>query len=102
MVAEEGGVRVQRDGICPEGREPSAPRRTRPGIGALVGGWLCDRIGRKKIYQYDMLFYAFGMLWRVCALRPWMLVVGFAVRVAGSVPLGQHQLLTQPQGGLSS
>lgn len=46
------------------------------GIGALVGGWLCDRIGRKRIYQYDMLFYAFGMLWLVCALRPWMLVVG--------------------------
>ena len=28
------------------------------GIGALIGGWLCDRFGRKKIYQYDMLFYA--------------------------------------------
>ena len=49
------------------------------GIGALVGGWLCDRIGRKKIYQYDMLFYAFGMLWLVCAVRPWMLVVGFVL-----------------------
>lgn len=43
------------------------------GVGALVGGWLCDRIGRKKIYQYDMLFYAFGMLWLVCAVRLWML-----------------------------
>ena len=49
------------------------------GIGALVGGWLCDRIGRKRIYQYDMLFYAFGMLWLVCAWRPWMLVVGFVL-----------------------
>jgi MFS transporter, SP family, inositol transporter len=29
------------------------------GIGALVGGRLCDVFGRKKIYQYDMLFYAF-------------------------------------------
>jgi MFS transporter, SP family, inositol transporter len=28
------------------------------GIGAFIGGWLCDRFGRKKIYQYDMLFYA--------------------------------------------
>jgi inositol transporter-like SP family MFS transporter len=46
------------------------------GIGALIGGWLCDRVGRKKIYQYDMLFYAFGMLWLVFAIRPWMIVVG--------------------------
>ena len=47
------------------------------GIGALIGGWLCDRLGRKKIYQYDMLFYAFGMLWLIFAIRPWMIVVGF-------------------------
>ena len=46
------------------------------GIGALVGGWLCDRLGRKTIYQYDMIFYAFGMLWLVFAMRPWMIVVG--------------------------
>lgn len=49
------------------------------GIGALVGGWLCDHLGRKKIYQYDMLFYAFGMLWLVFAVRPWMIVVGFVL-----------------------
>ena len=47
------------------------------GIGALIGGILCDRYGRKKIYQYDMLFYAFGMLWLVFAWAPWMIVVGF-------------------------
>jgi inositol transporter-like SP family MFS transporter len=46
------------------------------GIGALFGGWLCDRVGRKKIYQYDMLFYAFGMLWLIFAVRPWMIVLG--------------------------
>ncbi|MGH8290517.1 MAG: MFS transporter [Steroidobacteraceae bacterium] len=49
------------------------------GIGALIGGWLCDRLGRKKIYQYDMLFYAFGMLWLVLAVRPWMIVVGYVL-----------------------
>jgi inositol transporter-like SP family MFS transporter len=49
------------------------------GIGALVGGRLCDLFGRKKIYQYDMLFYAFGMLWLVFAIQPWMIVVGFIV-----------------------
>jgi len=47
------------------------------GVGALVGGRLCDRFGRKKIYQYDMLFYAFGMLWLVFCVQPWMIVVGF-------------------------
>src|SRR3954465_1551121 len=47
------------------------------GIGALVGGRLCDLLGRKKIYQWDMLFYAFGMLWLVFAVEPWMIFVGF-------------------------
>jgi inositol transporter-like SP family MFS transporter len=49
------------------------------GVGALIGGRLCDRIGRKKIYQYDMLFYACGMLWLVFAAQPWMIVVGFVL-----------------------
>jgi inositol transporter-like SP family MFS transporter len=49
------------------------------GIGALIGGRLCDLFGRKKIYQYDMLFYAFGMLWLVFATQPWMIVVGFII-----------------------
>lgn len=49
------------------------------GVGALVGGVLCDKFGRKKIYQYDMLFYAFGMLWLVFAVNPWMIVVGFVL-----------------------
>src|SRR5262245_38174502 len=26
------------------------------GVGALIGGRLCDLFGRKQIYQYDMLF----------------------------------------------
>src|SRR5579862_3096615 len=49
------------------------------GIGALIGGRLCDMVGRKKIYQYDMLFYAFGMLWLVFAVQPWMIVAGFVM-----------------------
>jgi inositol transporter-like SP family MFS transporter len=49
------------------------------GVGALIGGHLCDRFGRKKIYQYDMLFYAFGMSWLVFAVQPWMIVLGFVL-----------------------
>ncbi|WP_404478499.1 MFS transporter [Novosphingobium sp. BL-52-GroH] len=47
------------------------------GIGAFIGGWLCDRLGRKKIYQYDMLFYAFGMLFLIFASAAWMIIAGF-------------------------
>lgn len=46
------------------------------GVGAVIGGVLCDRYGRKKIYQYDMIFYTFGMMWLVLATGPWMIVVG--------------------------
>ena len=49
------------------------------GVGALIGGRLCDRFGRKKIYQYDMLFYAFGMLWMILATGPWMIFTGFVL-----------------------
>ena len=47
------------------------------GIGGLIGGMLCDKFGRKKIYQYDMLFYAFGMMFLVFASAAWMIVLGF-------------------------
>ncbi|WP_380879257.1 minor myo-inositol transporter IolF [Sphingomonas sp. DBB INV C78] len=49
------------------------------GIGALVGGWLCDKVGRKKIYQWDMLVYAAGMALLVFASAPWMIVTGFVI-----------------------
>jgi inositol transporter-like SP family MFS transporter len=49
------------------------------GVGALVGGRLCDIFGRKRIYQWDMLLYAFGVLWIVFAAAPWMLVTGYVL-----------------------
>jgi MFS transporter, SP family, inositol transporter len=49
------------------------------GVGSLIGGWLCDRLGRKRIYQWDMLFYAAGMALLVFANSPWMIVVGFII-----------------------
>lgn len=73
------------------------------GVGALVGGVLCDRFGRKKIYQYDMLFYAFGMAWLVFASAPWMIVLGFVLvglAVGADIPASWSLIAEQaPDGG---
>jgi inositol transporter-like SP family MFS transporter len=55
------------------------PNAIGAGIGALIGGRLCDKLGRKKIYQYDMLVYAVGMAMLVFAFAPWMIVLGFTI-----------------------
>lgn len=55
------------------------PNAIGAGVGALVGGWLCDKLGRKRIYQWDMLVYALGMGMLVFAVAPWMIVVGFLI-----------------------
>src|SRR5215211_1727635 len=52
-------------------------------IGALIGGRLGDLFGRKRIYQYDLLVYAFGILLIVFAVNLPMLLIGtFIVGVA--------------------
>ena len=52
-------------------------------IGAVIGGRLGDLLGRKRIYQYDLLLYAFGTLWMVFAFNTPMLFIGtFLVGVA--------------------
>lgn len=38
------------------------PNAMAAGVGALVGGWICDKYGRKKIYAYDLLLYMLGTL----------------------------------------
>ena len=55
------------------------PNAISAGVGAFIGGRLCDLFGRKKIYQYDMLFYAFGMLWLTFASSTWMIIVGMVL-----------------------
>lgn len=55
------------------------PNAIGAGVGALIGGYLCDKLGRKKIYQWDMLVYAAGMGLLVFATVPWMIVVGFLI-----------------------
>ena len=49
------------------------------GVGALIGGRLCDKLGRKKIYQWDMLFYAFGLLFIIFAVNAGMLIAGYII-----------------------
>ncbi len=52
-------------------------------VGALGGGWLGDKLGRKRIYQYDLIVYAAGILAIALAVNPAMLFVGtFVVGVA--------------------
>lgn len=55
------------------------PNAIGAGIGAFIGGFLCDKLGRKKIYQWDMLIYAAGMSMLVFAVAPWMIVTGFMI-----------------------
>src|SRR5918999_3866496 len=45
-------------------------------IGALIGGRLGDLFRRKRIYQYDLLVYAFGILLVVLAVNLPMLMIG--------------------------
>jgi inositol transporter-like SP family MFS transporter len=72
------------------------------GIGALIGGWLCDRFGRKKIYQYDMLFYAFGMLFLIFAHAAWMIIAGFVLvglAVGADIPASWSLIAEQAPDG---
>ncbi len=45
-------------------------------IGALLGGWLGDKLGRKRIYQYDLIVYAVGILLMAFSVNKEMLFVG--------------------------
>ncbi len=52
-------------------------------LGAFLGGWLGDKLGRKKIYQYDLMVYAFGILLIALSVNTAMLFIGtFIVGVA--------------------
>lgn len=55
------------------------PNAVGAGIGAMIGGWLCDKVGRKRIYQWDMIVYALGMSMLVFAVAPWMIITGFLI-----------------------
>lgn len=45
-------------------------------LGAFFGGWLGDKLGRKFIYQYDLMLYAAGILCIALAQNLPMLFIG--------------------------
>lgn len=58
-------------------------------IGAIIGGPLCDRFGRKFIYTYDLLLYMLGMLFVIFAANVALLQTGFllaGIAVGAGVP----------------
>lgn len=48
-------------------------------IGAIIGGFLADKYGRKAIYTYNMLIYMIGVLLVVFTVNFPMLLAGFLV-----------------------
>jgi MFS transporter, SP family, inositol transporter len=78
------------------------PNAIGAGIGALIGGRLCDTLGRKKIYQYDMFVYAAGMALLVFAVAPWMVILGFTITglaVGADIPASWSLIAEQaPEG----
>lgn len=52
------------------------PNAIGAGIGAFVGGRLGDLVGRKRIYQYDLIVYMAGILLIICSVNTPMLLIG--------------------------
>ncbi len=48
-------------------------------VGALIGGFLTDKLGRTIIYRYNLLVYALGVLIAACAVNLPMVVVGVVI-----------------------
>lgn len=58
-------------------------------VGALFGGYMCDKYGRKFIYTYDLLLYMLGVLLIAVSVNFPMLLIGTiitGVAVGAGVP----------------
>ncbi len=58
-------------------------------IGAIIGGFLADKYGRKTIYTYNMLVYMLGVAIIIFSFNFWMLLLGFlitGISVGAGVP----------------
>lgn len=67
-------------------------------IGAMIGGPLGDRYGRKFIYTYDLVLYMAGTLLVVFAAQAWMLVLGVVltgIAVGAGVPVAWTYIAEQ-------
>ena len=48
-------------------------------IGALIGGKICDKYGRKFVYNWALLIYMLGVLMICCATNYPMFLLGYVV-----------------------
>ena len=48
-------------------------------IGAIIGGFLADKFGRKFIFTYNLLVYMLGVLLIMCSVNFPMLLTGFLI-----------------------
>ena len=48
-------------------------------LGAIIGGFLADKYGRKFIYTYNLIVYMAGVLLIMCSMNFPMLLAGFLV-----------------------
>ena len=48
-------------------------------IGAIIGGFLADKYGRKFIYTYNLIVYMVGVLLVMCSVNFPMLLAGFLI-----------------------
>ncbi|WP_422117685.1 MFS transporter [Brachybacterium sp. UNK5269] len=67
-------------------------------VGAMIGGPLGDRYGRKFIYTYDLILYMVGTLLVVFAAQAWMLVLGVVltgIAVGAGVPVAWTYIAEQ-------
>ncbi|PQZ97763.1 MFS transporter [Arthrobacter sp. MYb211] len=58
-------------------------------VGALIGGPLCDRLGRKFIYTYDLIVFMIGALMITFAASTVLLIIGvilMGIAVGAGVP----------------
>src|SRR6476659_2103497 len=72
-------------------------------IGAILGGPLCDRFGRKAIYTYDLLVYMAGVLLAAFAVNYTMLLAALiitGIAVGAGVPASWTYIAEQapPEG----